>query len=1079
MKIFLRQICTLFLLLPFQNGDAKNEPAVQPVASCFIENVGQVTDLRGNAATHVLYKMEQPGVTVYITTAGLTYVFLQVQADENTVAGEYEPGQDFTGEKKYKQQFVYERFDLDLEGATITPAQITRSGETPVRYNFYKGTTGCAKTGVHAYTRLTVSNIYPGIDWLLYANDNGTNLKYDFIVHPGADAAQVRLLYRGKNRPAIENGSALAIHTGIGNLADHIPLAYAGTPENKVTVNYRVLNERHEQDAGCSWYETQIGFEVGAHAGDVDLVIDPAQLFWGTYFGGNGTCRIIALRPDHKGNLVTCGHTNALGIPVLDPGNNAYFQDTVYGAQELYFASFDSTRALQWCTYYGGNAFEDIYGMEITPGNDALFCGYTLSTTLITANPGGGAFYQPLLAGGTDGLVLRFSDQGILEWGTYFGTTAHERLYDVEVLPSGVFFITGYGAAGNYPLIDPGFSFQQSHGGVNDALLMRFTAASSLDWFTYFGDTGDDTGWGVEVDTSGMIYVCGTTSSVNLPAQGSPYPNGFLQPGYDGGSSDFYIIRFTPALMPDWCTFFGGGSGEFEPNILLDHANKLYFAGNTLSSNFPLVNPGGGAYFSQINVSNRVAACFTDSLELEWCTEMDNIHANGYPPGRIAMAIGNCNELFVGSMNNSVSSPFMATDPGNGAYFFGNTSGGLDVFMAEFDRNHVLTWGTFFGGSGTDDGIAMAVSPGGTLLIGGDGGGGQYTNTSQIATFQNNCHLNPGNGAYYQALPFVLGTDYGYIAEFDLLNISSPVITTTAPTCPNFNNGSISVVAANGTTIVWQPSGDTSFTISGLQSGTYMYTISDTAGCPATLTGYVTLSDAQLYNVSVTGADLYLCAGESTTLTASGAPSVTWSPAVGTGNAITVTPAATTTYVATFTDSTGCPNSDSITIYVTPPPLAAVSYTGPVCAGDTIIVTASGGISTAWLNAPNSANPFTWLAVNDTTFTAIASNGSACPQDTFSVFIDVLNCTLGMDETTSAVFSVWPNPAATLVNLELPNDEIWYVAVYDAQGKRIVNTILRGPKAQLPCADWSAGNYLIRISNGEKIHQLKVIKAGK
>lgn len=1073
MKNSCSRIFVLLLLFAFVNSNAKD---AQPGNSCFIENVGQVNGPDGKAATHVLYKMEQPGVTVYITTSGLTYVFQQALEQAHNGAAEAAFSDDHQPDK---QLFAYERFDFDLSGASIKPEQFTRSGETAVRYNFYIGTTGCAKTGVRAFTRLTVSNIYQGIDWLLYTNDNGTNLKYDFIVHPGADAGQIRLLYRGKNPLTLENGKALSVHTAMGSLSDHIPLAYAGTPGNKVAVNYRVLHTQQKKQEQCNWYETQIGFEVGRYAGHSDLVIDPAQLFWGTYFGSNGTCRITSLRPDHKGNIITSGHTTALGAPVLDPGSNAYFQDTVYGSQELYFARFDSTRALQWCTYYGGNAFEDIYGMEITPDNDVLFCGYTFSTTLITANPGGGAFFQPVNAGGSDGLILRFSDQGILEWATYFGTTAHERLYDVEAIPSGAFYITGYGAAGNYTLIDPGFSFQQNHGGGNDVLLMQFSATSSLDWFTYFGDTGDDLGWGVEVDTSGMIYVGGTTSSVNLPAQGSPYPNGFLQPGYDGGSSDFFIIRFTPVLMPDWCTFLGGGSTEAEPNMLLDHNNKLYFTGHTSSNNFPLINPGGGAYFSQINVSNRIVSCFTDSLELEWSTEMDNLHFNGIPPSRTAMAIGNCNELFVGSMNNTVSSPFMATNPGNGAYFFGNTSGGLDVFIAEFDRDHVLTWGTFFGGSGTDDGIAMAVDPAGKLITGGDGGGSLYTNTTQLATFQNNCLLNPGNGAYYQAQPFVLGTDYGYLAEFTLLNFASPVITTTAPTCPNFNNGSISVVAASGSTIVWQPSGSTSFNISGLQAGTYVYTITDTAGCPATITGYVTLTDAQLYNVSVVGSDLYLCAGESATLTASGAPSVIWSPAVGTGNTVTVTPAVTTTYVATYTDSTGCPNVDSVTIYVTTPPLAAVSYPGPVCAGDTITVTASGGISTSWLNAPNSANPFTWLAVNDTTFAATASNGSACPTDTFSVFIDVLNCTLVLNETTSPLFTVWPNPAATLVNFELPDNELWNVEVFDALGKRIVNTNMRGPKAQLPCAGWSEGNYLVRISKGEKVYQLKLVKAGK
>lgn len=1068
------------MLLPCLKGITQNEQSATTLNSCFVENVGQVTDLEGHAAKEVLYKLEQPGVNIYITTSGITYVFLKAIEEEDDEIELH--ANDLHGEagKKEKHLFAYERFDIALTGASLKTAQVIQAEKTPHYYNFYKGTTGCAVNGVYGYNRLTFQNVYPGIDWVLYTGKKGSGLKYDFIVHPGADADRIRMLYRGKNPLALTDAGAITVQTALGSLADHIPLAYAGKPADKVDVNYHLFETRQKQEKECTWYETSFGFEVGKYRAGADLVIDPAQLFWGTYFGGNGICRIHALKPDHYGNLFTSGETSIMGIPVIDPGSNAYYQDTIEGQAELYIGRFDQSRALQWCTYYGGNGLETVNGMEITPGNAVLFCGYTTSSSLIMADPGGGAFFQPVNQGGNEGYILRFSDQGVLEWSTFFGTPGIERILDVEIGPAGEIYMAGYGSNAGLPLTGPVGSYQQSPAGSTETIIMRFTPAGVLDWFTYFGGNLMDEGYGIEVDNNGYVYVGGSTFSISLPVQSAPYPNDFYSPSHNGGNTDYFIIRFTPQLVPDWCTYLGGNGTESKPNLIVDHSNRLYVDGQSTSTNFPMVNPGGNAFYSVAGISNQFLVCFSDSLELEWSTELDNFSSNVVNAGRHAMAIGNCNELFIGAMSNSSSSnnPSMLLNPGNGAYFLSNQPATVDIMMAEFNRDHELTWGTYFGGYGTDDAVVFAVDPSGKLIIGGDGGGLAYANSSQIATFQNNCHLNPGNGAYYQPLPLVNNADYSFVAEFNLLGgMPAPVVSSVNPGCPNYNNGSVSVVAPGGSTILWQPSGSTSFNLGGLQSGVYNYTLTDSSGC--TFSGYVELVPAELYDINVVAADVFLCEGESTTITAAGVPSATWSPAVGTGNTVTVTPAVTTTYIATYTDSTGCPNIDSVTVYVTPVPVAQISCPDTVCAGDLLQVAASGGFSDTWLGAPNAANPFTWLAVNDTTFTVTVTNGSGCPPDTATVSVVVIDCKIGMGEHPNLAFAVWPNPAATLINLELPDNELWRVDVFDAQGKRIVNTNLRGPKAQLPCAGWSDGNYLVRISKGEQMHHVKLVKAGK
>ena len=39
---------------------------------------------------------------------------------------------------------------------------------------------------VQTWQKITIKSIYPGIDWVIYS-DEEKGLKYDFVVHPGAD----------------------------------------------------------------------------------------------------------------------------------------------------------------------------------------------------------------------------------------------------------------------------------------------------------------------------------------------------------------------------------------------------------------------------------------------------------------------------------------------------------------------------------------------------------------------------------------------------------------------------------------------------------------------------------------------------------------------------------------------------------------------------------------------------------------------------------------------------------------------------------------------------------------------------
>jgi hypothetical protein len=128
------------------------------------------------------------------------------------------------------------------------------------------------------------------------------------------------------------------------------------------------------------------------------------------------------------------------------------------------------------------------------------------------------------------------------------------------------------------------------------------------------------------------------------------------------------------------------------------------------------------------------------------------------------------------------------------------------------------------------------------------------------------------------------------------------------------------------------------------------------------------------------------CPGGSSTLTASGGTTYTWSPSTGlnptTGSSVIANPTVTTTYIVSGTTS-GCTATATVTVTINPTPTITASPSpASYCPGGNSILTATGGSTYTWSPATNlsatsgasvTANPAT-----TTTYTVTGTNSSGC-----------------------------------------------------------------------------------------------------
>lgn len=201
--------------------------------------------------------------------------------------------------------------------------------------------------------------------------------------------------------------------------------------------------------------------------------------------------------------------------------------------------------------------------------------------------------------------------------------------------------------------------------------------------------------------------------------------------------------------------------------------------------------------------------------------------------------------------------------------------------------------------------------------------------------------------------------------------------------------------SAPGGTFSWNPANGSSASISVSPVSTSSYTVTYTLGsCTTSATATVTVNPSPTINA---GADLNLCAGQSATLTATGASSYSWTNGITNGTSFTPN-AGTTVYTVTGTDANGCTATDVVSVSVSSNPLANASFSptsgiSPLTVDFTNL--SAGGSSYFWdfgnglTNTTSTASAVSTTYSSGTyTITLTATNGNC--QDTWTGQIIVL-----------------------------------------------------------------------------------------
>jgi propanediol utilization protein len=831
---------------------------------------------------------------------------------------------------------------------------------------------------------------------------------------------------------------------------------------------------------------------------------------WGTYYGGSGDDRGFSCKADNSGNIYMAGRTVSSGIsiatlgshqPNYGGGNDAFLVKfnsagirqwgTYYGGSlieegnscatdaagnvymtgitetpssasiatfgshqptfgggfcDAFLVKFNSSGIRQWGTYYGGIGEDrglsfatDVYG-------NVFMAGYTNSPSGFTSIATLGSHQSTFGGGYYDAFLVKFTDLGIRQWGTYYGgnnaiSGGDDRGFSCLADASGNVYMVGATASPTGTIIASSGSHQSAFGGGNnDAFLVKL---SDCVYPSITVNSG--------AICAGQSFTINPTGANTYTIQGG---NVVVSPSIN---TTYTVIGTSTAGCASQA--FATSNLTVNPNPIITVNNGVICAGQNFT-----INPNGANNYTIQGGSAVVSPTSNASFTV----------AGTSTAGCVSQAVAT-SSLFVNQNptitvnNGAICAGQNFTINPNGANTYTIQGGNAVVSPtsnASFTLSGTSTAGCVSQAFATSN---LTVNPNPTITV----------NNGTICVGQN-FTINPNGANTYTiqggnaVVSPSINTTYTVIGTSTAGCISQAFVTSSMLVNPNpiitVNNGTICV----GQTFTINPTGANTYTIQGGNAlvspsinTTYTVIGTSTAGCISQ--AFVTSSMLVNPNPIITVNNGTICAGQNFTINPNGANTYT----IQGGNAV-VSPTSNSNYTVVGTSTAGCLSQAVATssLIVNASPTVTVN-SGAICIGESFTI------------SPNGANTYTIQGASavvspsiSTTYTVAGTSTVGCVSQGFATSSLTVNQCVGISNQNMGIgsVSIYPNPTNGEFTIELVSLNNTYITITNVLGQ-IIKTQKAELMNQINLNLFEQGVYFINVmENNQSVYRGSIIK---
>jgi hypothetical protein len=378
-----------------------------------------------------------------------------------------------------------------------------------------------------------------------------------------------------------------------------------------------------------------------------------------------------------------------------------------------------------WTQQFGTSYNDAGYGVALDGGGNIYITGST-----------GGNLDGNTSTGLLDIFLTKFGSSGNRIGSKQVGTPGDDIAHALAIDTSGNIYITG----------STGGNLGATSAGGLDIFLIKFDSSGNRVFTQQFGTNQDDIAYALAIDTSGNLYITGST-------------RGSLHGWTSAGGLDIFLAKFDSSGNRVFIQQFGTNQDDIGYGVVVDNSGNIYITGSTKgilgSSSFGLQDVFL-AKFNSSGVNQFIVQFGSDRDDVGYSIALsgtDNIYITGSTAGNLpGNTSSGLTDIFLAKFNSSGANQFLrqlgttgrdignsvaVDDPGN-VYVVGSTEGGLlgnsafglaDLFLAKFNSSGVTQFARQLGTSSNDIAYGLAIQ-GTNIYITGSTEGNLDGNTS-------------------------------------------------------------------------------------------------------------------------------------------------------------------------------------------------------------------------------------------------------------------------------------------------------------------------------------------------------------
>ena len=358
-------------------------------------------------------------------------------------------------------------------------------------------------------------------------------------------------------------------------------------------------------------------------------------------------------------------------------------------------------------------------------------------------------------------LNITLSIEDALAYSTFIGGSDEDRSYHLALDDAGNIYVGGTTFSSDFPAA--GGYDDSWNGGYSDCFVVKLDSSGTIVYSTFIGGNDDDLIGGIGVDSSGCVYIAGSTASANFPtvnafddtleqmdgfvcklnaagddleystflggslvdmvqdltvssdgivcvvgsAESTDFPVLNAIDSTHNGLHDCFVTKLRSTGSVVYSTFVGGSDWDDANGVDMDALGNVYVCGATQSEDFPTVNAYDYTYSDDWDViAFKISS---DGSTLEYSTYLGGSSLDG------AFSIAADTEGYAWIVGETISPDYPTRNP------YQHRIGGYDGFVTKLNpTGDYLNFSTYIGGWDYDRARDVAVnSRGEAFVIGG------------------------------------------------------------------------------------------------------------------------------------------------------------------------------------------------------------------------------------------------------------------------------------------------------------------------------------------------------------------------